>query len=280
MTTSKTALSKMTAKQMHNRLMEEYPDHPAVREAIKADINNAREAQRVQRIKRKQQRMAWAPLVYQAYKAVNTPKARVKKAFDLYNSPMGFGSAFEAAFEESPSKHALDTYRAYTALLHKVADKLRSYRDAGTHTPKQMAKEKGIPNDGEHWSDWIPDPIKVKFARNIKLLNDDPPFVPFPRTFYAPPKVKPYTPRKRVAKERSLSRVEQLRNELMEADKLCLTHPTRENLERRDTLIWEKEQAVKEKRREYAKKHRAKVQAELREWRLRQKQQKGEDDAD
>ena len=272
MTTSRTALSKMTAKQLHNRLMEEYPDHLEMRETIKAEINKEREDKRVHRIKRQQQLKAWSPLVYQAYKAVNTPKARVVKAQAFYDSPMGYGSVYEAGFDESPSKLALDTYKAYMALLQKVADKLRSYRDAGTHTPKQMAKEKGIPNGGEHWSDWIPDPIKVQFERSFQRLNEDNPMVLFPRTFYAPVKKKPYTPRKtkRPRKERSLSRVEQLRDALMEADKLCLTHPTRENLERRDTLIWEKEQAMKEKRREYARKYHAKIRAELQAWRAKQ----------
>lgn len=272
MTTSKTALSKMTAKQLHNTLMEEYPDHLEMRETIKAEINKEREDKRVHRIKRQQQLKAWSPLVYQAYKAVNTPKARVVKAQAFYDSPMGYGSVYEAGFDESPSKLALDTYKAYMALLQKVADKLRSYRNAGTHTPKQMAKEKGIPNGGEHWSDWIPEQIKAATIRAFDRLNEDNPMVLFPRTFYAPPKVQTYQPRerKRVPRERSLSRVEQLRDDLMEADKAVLANPTPENTERRDALILEKEQAMKDKRREYAKKYNDKIRAELKAWRAKQ----------
>jgi hypothetical protein len=272
MTTSRTALSKMTAKQLHNRLMEEYPDHLEMRETIKAEINKEREDKRVQRIKRQQQLKAWAPLVYQAYKAVNTPKARARKAFELYASPIGFGSPYEAGFEESPSKQALDTYRAYTALVQKVADKLRGYRDAGTHTPKQLAKERGVPNDGEHWTDWIPDDIKVQFERSFRRLNEDKPLVLFPRTFYAPPKEAPYKPRKekRKPRERALSHIEQLRNAIIEADKAALADPTPENTGRRDALILEKEEAQKEKRREYARKYNAKVRAELQAWRAKQ----------
>jgi len=263
-------LSKMTAKQLHNTLMAEYPDNLEMRESIKAGINQEREDKRVRNIKRHQQRKAWSPLIHQSYKAVNTPKARLRKAQEFYGSPMGYGSPYEAGFDESPSKLAVDTYRAYTALLEKLVDKLRSYRDAGTHTPKQLAKEKGLPNAGEHWSDWIPEEIKAKFVRSIQRLNEDVPFVPFPRTYYAPPKVQPYTYRPRKHKERSLSPVQQLRAALLEADKAALAHPTPENLAQRDTLILEKEEAIKAKRREYARKYNAKVRAELKAWRAKQ----------
>jgi hypothetical protein len=64
--------------------------------------------------------------------------------------------------------------------------------------------------------------------------------------------------------------VEQLRAELLEADKLCLERPTRENLEQRDTLILMKEEAAREKRREYAKKYNDKIRAELQAWRAKQ----------
>jgi hypothetical protein len=273
MLTITTKLRAMTAKQLHNTLMAEYPDNLEMRESIKAGINKEREDKRVHRIKRQQQLKAWAPLIHQAYKAVNTPKARARKAFELYSSPTGYGSPYEAGFDESPSKQALDTYRAYTALVQKVADRLRGFRDRGTHTPKQMAKEDGIPNEGEHWSDWIPEQIKAQFEHSFARLNEEKPLALFPRTFYAPPKEAPYKPRKHKPKrERSLSRVEQLRAELLEADKLCLERPTRENLEQRDTLILMKEEAARDKRREYAKKYNAKIRAELQAWRLKQQQ--------
>jgi hypothetical protein len=271
MLTIMTKLRAMTAKQLHNTLMAEYPDNLEVREDIKARINKEREDKRVHRIKRQQQLKAWAPLVHQAYKAVNTPKGRVRKAQEFYDSPMGYGSVYEAGFEDSPSQQALDTYRAYMALVQKVADKLRAYRDAGTHTPKQLAKEKGIPNEGAHWVDWIPEQIKAATVRAFERLGEDKPLELFPRTYYAPPKVQPYAPRSRNGKrERSLSRIEQLRDALMEADKAVLESPTRDNLERRDTLILEKEEAVKEKRREYSRKYHAKRRAELQAWRATQ----------
>lgn len=274
MLTPLTKLRLMSAKQLHNTLMIEYPTEPGIRSDIKARIRDEREDKRVARIKKKQQLKAWAPLIHQAYKAVNTPMARVRKAQELYSSPIGYGSPYEEGFEESPSKRILDTYKAYAALVQKVADRLRGFRDRGTHTPKQMAKEDGIPNEGEHWSDWIPADIKARFVRAVAALNEEKPLPLFQRKFYAPlPEREPKPRKDKPQREHSLSRVEQLRAELREADKALMENHTPENLARRDNLILLKEEAAKEKRREYSRKYHAKIQAEreeLRVWRAKQ----------
>ena len=275
-------LHELTAKRLHNKLLKLYPNNLELREQIKADIHKDKEDARAAKIKRKQQLKAWSALVHQAYIAVNSPKARIRKAQEVYGSPMGYGSPYEAQFDESPSKRTLDTYKAYSALLQKVADKLRSYRDLGTHTPKQLAREKGIPNDGEHWSDWVPEHIKAQFIRSFQRLEEESPFAVFPRKFYAPPKVQRYTPRPRKpkdapegqpeAKEHSLTPVEKLRDELLEADMVALQDPSPENIARRDALILEKEEAIRQKRREYSRKYHAKARAALKAWREKQKQ--------
>jgi len=278
MLTPLTKLRLMSDKDLHNALMRDYPTEPGIRSDIKARIHNEREDKRALRIKRTQTRRAWAPLIHQAYKAVNTPKARLRKAEELYGSPMGYGSPYEAQFDESPSARVLHTYKAYTALVQKVADRLRDFRDRGTHTPKQMAKEDGIPNEGEHWTDWVPQRIKDATVRAFEILNEEKPMELFPRTFYAPAKVQPYKPRQRkpTTRTRPLSPAEQIREKLKEVDALCLANPTPENLAQRDALMLAKAEALREKRREYARKYNAKIRAELREWREKQKQLEGE----
>ena len=266
-------LALLTAKQLHNKLMEEYPNDLELRQDIKARIIKDKEDKRAAHIKRKQQLNAWAPLIYQAYKAVNTPKGRLRKAEELYSSSMGYGSPYEAQFDESPSKLVRDTYLAYMALLYKATDKLRAYRDAGTHTPLQLAREKGIPNEGEHWSDWIPENIKAKFIRSFARLNEDKPLELFPRVFYAPIKLAPCKPSKhKETKERSLSRIEQLRDAIRETYRIDMDNPSPENTALRDALILEKEQARKEKRREYARTYNNKVREAMQAF----KQTKGE----
>jgi hypothetical protein len=267
-------LHNLTTKQLHNKLLKMHPDNIELREQIKAGIHKDREAERAAKIKRKQQLKAWSALVYQAYKAVNAPKARIRKAQEVYGSPMGYGSPYEAQFDTSPSKRVLDTYKAYGALLHKVADKLRSYRDAGTHTPKQLAREKAIPNDGEHWSDWVPTHIKEQFIRSFELLGEEEPFAIFPRKFYAPPTVQRYVPRPRKpeGKEHSLTPIEKLRDALLAADIVALEDPSPENIARRDALKLEKEEAIREQRRKYTREYHAKARATLKAWREKQKQ--------
>jgi hypothetical protein len=275
-------LHNLSAKRLHNKLLKMYPDNIELREQIKAGIHKDRDAERAAKIKRTQQLKAWSALVYQAYKAVNAPKARIRKAQDVYGSPMGYGSPYEAQFDTSPSKRVLDTYKAYGALLQKVADKLRSYRDAGTHTPKQLAREKDIPNDGEHWSDWVPAHIKAQFIRSFELLDEEDPFPVFPRKFYAPPTVQRYKPRPRKpkatpegqpeAKEHSLTPIEKLRDALLAADMVAIKESTPENIARRDALKLEKEEAIREQRRKYAREYNAKAREALRAWREKQKQ--------
>jgi hypothetical protein len=269
-------LHNLSAKRLHNKLLKMYPDNIELREQIKANIHNEKEGERAAKIKRTQQLKAWSALVYQAYKAVNAPKARIRKAQDVYGSPMGYGSPYEAQFDTSPSKRVLDTYKAYGALLQKVADKLRSYRDAGTHTPKQLAREKAIPNDGEHWSDWVPAHIKAQFIRSFELLGEEEPFPVFTRKFYAPPTVQRYKPRPRKPKpareEHSLTPIEKLRDALLAADMVAIKEPTPENIARRDALKLEKEEAIREQRRKYAREYNAKAREALRAWREKQKQ--------
>lgn len=240
-------LYKMTAKQLHNTLMDEYPNNVELREEIKKGVREQKHATHAARVKAAMHIRIWAPLIYQAYKAINTPKARVRAAQASYDATKEF---------DDSRKLALDTYTAYAALIQKVTDKLRAYRDMGTHTPLQLAREKGLPNDGEHWTDWIPKQIKDQFLASMARLEDDTPLELFPRKLYVPAKKQPYVHRAKKRKERSLSLVEQLKRDLLEADKAVLRKPTPANLERRDTLILQKEEAVKAKRKEYAKKYR------------------------
>jgi hypothetical protein len=269
-------LHNLTAKRLHNKLLKMYPNNLELREQIKADIHKDKEDARAAKIKRKQRLKAWSALVHQAYIAVNSPKARLRKAQEVYGSPMGYGSPYEAQFDESPSKRTLDTYKAYSALLQKVADKLRSYRDLGTHTPKQLAREKGIPNDGEHWSDWVPEHIKAQFIRSFQRLEEESPFAVFPRKFYAPPKVQRYKPRtpkpKPAREEHSLTPIEKLRDALLAADRATIEDPSPENIARRDALKLEKEEAIREQRRKYAREYNTKAREALRAWREKQKQ--------
>lgn len=63
----------------------------------------------------------------------------------------------------------------YQKTLDRVHTYLLALKDAGTHTPAQLARERNhehetqgrgypIPNNGAHWTDWVPQHIKVKVS--------------------------------------------------------------------------------------------------------------------
>ena len=52
----------------------------------------------------------------------------------------------------------------YSAVLQKAKRLLTQYHKAYDMTPLRLAREKNVPNNGEHWSDWIPQPVKEKIT--------------------------------------------------------------------------------------------------------------------
>lgn len=60
---------------------------------------------------------------------------------------------------------AMTAYRDHLIKLRKL---LTKYHKAYDLTPGRLAKEKNVPNDGEHWTDWVPLHIK---AQTYDLFN-------------------------------------------------------------------------------------------------------------
>tara|TARA_R110000822_G_scaffold92140_10_gene212128 strand:+ start:2024 stop:2737 length:714 start_codon:yes stop_codon:yes gene_type:complete len=56
----------------------------------------------------------------------------------------------------------------YIRVLEKSLTKLKTAHKAYTHTPKQLAQEASLPNDGIHWTDWIPLSVRSK----VEVLFD------------------------------------------------------------------------------------------------------------
>jgi hypothetical protein len=58
--------------------------------------------------------------------------------------------------------------------MEKLIAMLDAPYKALDHTPIQIARDKGLPNDGEHWTDWIPARVKDK----VTALFADVPVTP------------------------------------------------------------------------------------------------------
>lgn len=147
---------KLSANELHNRLTERKM-HPAEIERIKAEVADLKESMRVSRITRTQRKAEWDKVLQPLRYEINN--ARVG---------MRYGG------EISPQDQRKLAFSEYIRVMEKLLAMLDAPFKALDHTPIQIARDKGLPNDGEHWTDWIPARVKDK----ITLLFDAVPVVP------------------------------------------------------------------------------------------------------
>lgn len=134
---------------LHQRLLKERI-HPAEMQRIKADVAQAKETQRVDKITRTQRKAEWNKLLKPLRYELNN--AKVGRAYDL---------------DDEERVTAFDAYiLVMETLLTRFALPVRSLE----HTPIQLALEKALPNNGEHWTDWVPEKIKVKVSAMFEAL--------------------------------------------------------------------------------------------------------------
>ena len=145
---------KLSANEIHNRLTERKL-HPSEVERIKAEVADLKETLRVSKITRTQRKAEWDKVLQPLRYEINN--ARVGMRYGGEKSPQRI-----AAFSE------------YIRIMEKLIAMLDAPSKALDHTPIQIARDKGLPNDGEHWTDWIPARVKDKIA----LLFDAVPVVP------------------------------------------------------------------------------------------------------
>jgi len=136
---------KLTPNELHNRLTERKM-HPAEIERIKMEVSELKEALRVSKIARTQRKAEWdkvlAPLRYE----INNAKVGMR-----------YGG------EQVPQERTV-AFSEYIRVMEKLLAMLDAPYKALEHTPIQIARDKGLPNDGEHWTDWIPSRVKDKVS--------------------------------------------------------------------------------------------------------------------
>jgi len=147
---------KLSANELHNRLTERKM-HPSEVERIKAEVADLKETLRVSRITKTQREAEWLKVLQPLRYEINN--ARVG---------MRYGG------EKSPQAERKLAFSEYIRIMEKLVAMLDAPSKALDHTPIQIARDKGLPNDGEHWTDWIPARVKDKIA----LLFDAVPVVP------------------------------------------------------------------------------------------------------
>jgi hypothetical protein len=155
---------KLSANELHNRLSERKL-HPAEIERIKMEVSELKETLRVSKITRTQRKAEWdrvlAPLRYE----INN--ARVGMRYGREQVPQNGNT------EGSPNERTL-AFSEYIRVMEKLVSMLDAPAKALDYTPTQIARDKGLPNDGDHWTDWIPARVKDK----VIALFADVPVVP------------------------------------------------------------------------------------------------------
>lgn len=156
---------KLTPNELHNRLLERKL-HPAEIERIKAEVADLKETLRVSRITRTQRKAEWDKVLQPLRYEINNAKVGMKYGGE--NSPQGGTTEGRATTER------VTAFGEYIRVMEKLLAMLDAPYKALDHTPIQIARDKGLPNDGEHWTDWIPARVKDK----VTLLFNEVPVVP------------------------------------------------------------------------------------------------------
>ena len=158
---------KLSANELHNRLTERKL-HPAEIERIKMEVSELKETLRVSRITRTQRKAEWDKVLQPLRYEINNAKVGMR-----------YGG------EKSPQVERQHAFGEYIRIMEKLLAMLDAPYKALDHTPIQIARDKGLPNDGEHWTDWIPARVKDKVTdlfNQIEVVPKGKRKTPFQRT--------------------------------------------------------------------------------------------------
>jgi len=143
------AYLKLKPNDLHQRLLKERL-HPADMQRIKDEVTATKEAQRIDKITRTQRKIEWDKVLKPLRYELNNVK--VGRAYDLDDD------------------ERVDAFDAYVLVLETLLARFAQPLASLDATPIQLALEKGLPNNGEHWTDWIPDKIKTRIALIFEAL--------------------------------------------------------------------------------------------------------------
>lgn len=206
---------RLTANELHMHLTKQKRKlHPAEITKIKDTVAQMKEAMRVDKITRANRRTEWT-------------KVLAPLRYELNNAKVGRN------YNGDTCPHRIEAFDAYIAVMEKLNDMLSRPAKLLEKTPIQIATAKNLPNNGEHWTDWIPARIKQPIHDAFMEIPHKPKAkrkIPFLRT------VTPNLHAK--AKARLLSKTNK---EIQTLETRILMHPTEE----RTTQLKRMKQALK-----------------------------------
>lgn len=136
-------LASLPPKLLQNYLVEHVVSQTH-RNRLRAEIKEYKEQRRVERLSKHQHNKLWGALI---------------RDLKYERSNASVGRAYKSRRPTPERDAAFDAYiKVLDRLLTLLSD---DYRQLGM-TPSELAKEKGVPNNGSHWTDWVPETVKIK----------------------------------------------------------------------------------------------------------------------
>lgn len=163
-------LMALTPNQLHNALMKRNTP-PEMREQIKATITAQKAAQKSMRAKVIKVHAEWRPML----EGLRMERESLRSMRNYRSS----GSRGQLV----PNQEEITALDGYAMVLDRLHSEFELHK-RNLVTPAVLARERGLPNKGIHWTDWIKD----KFKERIRVLFDAVPYRagakvkhPFPR---------------------------------------------------------------------------------------------------
>lgn len=136
-------LVSLPPKKLQNYLVENVPSQ-VHRNRVRAEVKAVKEQRRVEKLTKHQHNKLWGALL---------------RDLKYERSNATVGRAYQSRHPTPERDAAFDAYiKVLDRLLTLLAD---NYRQTG-QTPSELAREKNVPNNGSHWTDWVPEHVKIK----------------------------------------------------------------------------------------------------------------------
>lgn len=141
-------LSHLTDREIHNALVAKGLRSIEI-EQIKSSLAEYKTAQRKEKGRERVVRGMWKLIIDPLINEQRSVRASLRYQSKAY-----------------PNPERLDALTNYAAVLDKLRKKLRKHQRMDKRTPKEQAQyeldtyQRTIPNDGEHWTDWVPPHIR------------------------------------------------------------------------------------------------------------------------
>jgi len=144
-------LMALTPNELHNTLMKRNLP-PETREEMKATITAQKAAQKSIRAKTIKVNAEWRPL----FEGLRMERESLRSMRN-----------YRSQGQVVPNQEEITALDGYAMVLDRLHGEFELHK-RNLVTPAVLARERGLPNGGIHWTDWIKD----KFKERVRLLFD------------------------------------------------------------------------------------------------------------